>query len=91
MGSPNLFSRPPRLCVSSRNCGFGGRLPTSIMTDRTLHLPVAAQPRVETLLEYAVVGEDRGYGRVWLPETWGRDAVSAVSYTHLTLPTIYSV
>ncbi|WIV67860.1 TIGR04024 family LLM class F420-dependent oxidoreductase [Natrialbaceae archaeon AArc-T1-2] len=49
------------------------------MTDRTLHLPVAAQPRVETLLEYAVRGEDCGYERVWLPETWGRDAVSVLT------------
>ncbi|MFB6151247.1 MAG: TIGR04024 family LLM class F420-dependent oxidoreductase [Haloarculaceae archaeon] len=46
---------------------------------RDLHLPVAAQPSVETLVEYARLGEDLGYDRAWLPETWGRDAVTALA------------
>ena len=49
------------------------------MTDRTLHLPVAAQPTVQTLVDFAVLGEECGYERAWLPETWGRDAVSALT------------
>lgn len=49
------------------------------MTDRTLHLPVAAQPDVETLVDHAVRGEDCGYDRAWLPETWGRDAVAVLT------------
>ena len=40
--------------------------------------------------------EAAGVDRIWIPEAYGFDAVSllgylAVSYTHLTLPTIYSV
>ncbi len=49
------------------------------MTDRTLHLPVAAQPTVESLVDLAVRGETRGYGRAWLPETWGRDVVTVLT------------
>ena len=30
--------------------------------------------------------EEMGFGAIWIPETAG-----TVSYTHLTLPTIYSV
>jgi coenzyme F420-dependent oxidoreductase len=51
--------------------------PTS--ADRTVHLPVAAQPSVETLVDLARRAEDRGYERVWLPETWGRDAVTTLT------------
>ncbi|MEF8853175.1 MAG: TIGR04024 family LLM class F420-dependent oxidoreductase [Haloarculaceae archaeon] len=46
---------------------------------RDLSLPVAAQPSVETLVEYARLAEDLGYDRVWLPETWGRDAVTVLT------------
>ena len=49
------------------------------MTDRTLHLPVAAQPSVDSLVNLAVLGEDHGYERAWLPETWGRDATTVLS------------
>ncbi|WP_254767952.1 TIGR04024 family LLM class F420-dependent oxidoreductase [Salinilacihabitans rarus] len=49
------------------------------MTDRTLHLPVAAQPSVESLVDLARLGEDCGYERAWLPETWGRDAVTVLT------------
>lgn len=49
------------------------------MTDYTLHLPVAAQPSVSTLVEYSQLAEDLGYHRVWLPETWGRDAVTTLT------------
>jgi coenzyme F420-dependent oxidoreductase len=46
---------------------------------RDLSLPVAAQPSVDTLVEYARMAEDLGYDRVWLPETWGRDAVTTLA------------
>ncbi|WP_276253674.1 TIGR04024 family LLM class F420-dependent oxidoreductase [Halomontanus rarus] len=49
------------------------------MTKRTLHLPVAAQPSVESLVDLARLGERHGYERAWLPETWGRDAVTVLT------------
>ncbi len=49
------------------------------MTDRTVHLPVAAQPSVETFVEQAERAEELGYERAWLPETWGRDAVTTLT------------
>ncbi|MDG5820592.1 TIGR04024 family LLM class F420-dependent oxidoreductase [Natronococcus sp. A-GB7] len=49
------------------------------MTDRSLHLPVAAQPSVDSLVELAALGESRGYEYAWLPETWGRDAVTVLT------------
>lgn len=49
------------------------------MSHRDLFLPVAAQPTVETLVEMAQHGEELGYDRVWLPETWGRDAVTVLA------------
>lgn len=51
------------------------------MTDANLdvHLPVAAQPTVNTLVEQAQRAEQRGYDRVWLPESWGRDAVTTLA------------
>ncbi|MDY7081689.1 MAG: TIGR04024 family LLM class F420-dependent oxidoreductase, partial [Halobacteria archaeon] len=42
-------------------------------------LPVAAQPSFETVVEQGTRAEELGYDRVWLPETWGRDAVSILS------------
>jgi alkanesulfonate monooxygenase SsuD/methylene tetrahydromethanopterin reductase-like flavin-dependent oxidoreductase (luciferase family) len=47
--------------------------------ERDLFLPVAAQPSVETLVDYARLAEDLGYDRAWLPETWGRDAVTTLT------------
>ncbi|MBX0293784.1 TIGR04024 family LLM class F420-dependent oxidoreductase [Haloarcula nitratireducens] len=49
------------------------------MTDRDVYLPVAAQPSVETLVGMSQLAEASGYDRVWLPETWGRDAVTTLS------------
>lgn len=49
------------------------------MTDRELHLPVAAQPSLESLLGWGELAENAGYDRVWAPETWGRDAVTVLS------------
>ncbi|MFB6088001.1 MAG: TIGR04024 family LLM class F420-dependent oxidoreductase [Haloarculaceae archaeon] len=46
---------------------------------RDLYLPVAAQPSVDALVEYAQRAESLGYDRVWLPETWGRDAVTTLT------------
>jgi coenzyme F420-dependent oxidoreductase len=48
-------------------------------TARDLYLPVAAQPSVDALVEYAQRAEALGYDRVWLPETWGRDAVTTLT------------
>jgi len=47
------------------------------MTARDVFLPVAAQPSVDALVEQAERGEELGYDRAWLPETWGR-SVSVV-------------
>ncbi|WP_227354916.1 TIGR04024 family LLM class F420-dependent oxidoreductase [Haladaptatus salinisoli] len=47
--------------------------------DRTVHLPVAAQPSVDTLVELTQRAEDLGYEHAWLPETWGRDAVTSLT------------
>jgi coenzyme F420-dependent oxidoreductase len=49
------------------------------MTDREIHLPVAAQEGVEDLVALTRRAEDRGYERAWLPETWGRDAASTLA------------
>jgi len=42
-------------------------------------LPVASQPSVDALLEQARLCEDLGYRTAWLPETWGRDAVTTLA------------
>jgi coenzyme F420-dependent oxidoreductase len=49
------------------------------MVTRDVYLPVAAQPSVDSLVEQAKRGEDLGYNRAWLPETWGRDAVTTLT------------
>ncbi|WP_115862686.1 TIGR04024 family LLM class F420-dependent oxidoreductase [Halorussus litoreus] len=49
------------------------------MTKRTVHLPVAAQPSIDSLVSLAQRAEDHGYRRAWLPETWGRDAATVLS------------
>jgi coenzyme F420-dependent oxidoreductase len=49
------------------------------MTERDVHLPVAAQPSVDTLVDQAVRAEQLGYDRAWLPETWGRDAITTLT------------
>ncbi|WP_254862918.1 TIGR04024 family LLM class F420-dependent oxidoreductase [Halovivax gelatinilyticus] len=49
------------------------------MTDRSLHLPVAAVADGDRLVQYAMRGEDAGYEHVWLPETWGRDAITVLT------------
>ncbi|MFQ3318399.1 MAG: coenzyme F420-dependent oxidoreductase [Natronomonas sp.] len=49
------------------------------MTERDVFLPVAAQPSVDALVEQAELGEELGYDTAWLPETWGRDAVTALT------------
>jgi coenzyme F420-dependent oxidoreductase len=49
------------------------------MTEQDLFLPVAAQPSVDSLVDGARLGEDLGYDTAWLPETWGRDAVTTLT------------
>jgi coenzyme F420-dependent oxidoreductase len=44
-----------------------------------LSLPVAAQPSLDSIVSLAVDAEAAGYERVWLPETWGRDAVTTLA------------
>ena len=46
---------------------------------RDVYLPVASQPSVDTLVDFARRAEELGYQRVWLPETWGRDAVTTLT------------
>jgi len=55
------------------------------MTDHHVHLPVAAQESVQDFVDMAVRAEELGYEAVWLPETWGRDAVTIMtSIAHAT-------
>lgn len=46
---------------------------------RDVTLPVSAQPSLDDLVELARRAESLGYDRVWLPETWGRDAVTVLA------------
>ena len=48
-------------------------------TARDLFLPVAAQPSIEDIVEMSTRAEREGYEFVWLPETWGRDAVTVLA------------
>ncbi|WP_049996750.1 TIGR04024 family LLM class F420-dependent oxidoreductase [Halococcus sediminicola] len=53
--------------------------------DRDVFLPVGAQPSIDALCAQAERAEELGYNRVWLPETWGRDAVTVLtSIAHRT-------
>jgi coenzyme F420-dependent oxidoreductase len=55
------------------------------VTDYHVHLPVAAQDSVQDFVDMAVRAEELGYDFVWLPETWGRDAVTVMtSIAHAT-------
>lgn len=47
--------------------------------DRDVFLPVAAQPSLENFVRVGVDAERLGYDRVWIPETWGRDSVTALA------------
>jgi len=47
--------------------------------DIEVALPVAAQPSLEALVEMGVWAEELGYERLWLPESWGRDAVTTLA------------
>lgn len=49
------------------------------MTERDVFLPVAAQPSVDAIVEQARLGEELGYDTAWLPETWGRDAITTLT------------
>lgn len=49
------------------------------MTDYHVHTPVAAVDHVDDTLELISRAEALGYGRAWVPETWGRDAVSTLA------------
>lgn len=49
------------------------------MTKRDVFLPVGAQPSLDDLVGQAIAAEDLGYDHVWFPESWGRDAVTAVT------------
>ena len=49
------------------------------MTDRTIHLPVAAQDSLDDVLDIGVRAEELGYDRAWFPETWGRDAATTLT------------
>lgn len=46
---------------------------------RELFLPVSAQSSVQDQVDYAIRADELGYDRIWLPETWGRDAISILA------------
>lgn len=47
--------------------------------DRALHLPVASLPQLDDVLTLFERGEAAGYEAAYLPETWGRDAVTTLA------------
>jgi coenzyme F420-dependent oxidoreductase len=49
------------------------------MTDIDCSLPVASLESAEAFVDLAVRAEERGYDRIWMPETWGRDAVTVLA------------
>ncbi len=49
------------------------------MTEIDCSLPVASLDSADGFVDLAVAAEDAGYDRVWMPETWGRDAVSVLA------------
>lgn len=49
------------------------------MTDTDVFLPVGSQPSLNALVEQAVRAEELGYDHAWLPESWGRDAVTVLA------------
>ncbi|QLG62418.1 TIGR04024 family LLM class F420-dependent oxidoreductase [Halorarum salinum] len=49
------------------------------MTQFDVSLPVAARPSLDDVVSLAEAAEGNGYDRVWLPETWGRDAVTTLA------------
>ncbi|WP_435158411.1 TIGR04024 family LLM class F420-dependent oxidoreductase [Haladaptatus sp. DFWS20] len=46
---------------------------------RDLFLPISSQPSIDHLIEYAEIAEEASYDRVWLAETWGRDAITTLA------------
>jgi coenzyme F420-dependent oxidoreductase len=51
----------------------------SPVTARDVFLSVGAQPSLSALVGQATLAENLGYDRVWMPESWGRDAVTVLS------------
>ena len=49
------------------------------MTRHSLHLPVASPESLEEFVDHATLAESLGYEHAWLPETWGRDAVTILT------------
>ncbi len=47
--------------------------------DRAVHLPVGEPESVRTQVNLARRAEQLGYDRVWLPETWGREAAATLA------------
>ncbi|MFB6234955.1 MAG: TIGR04024 family LLM class F420-dependent oxidoreductase [Halopenitus sp.] len=47
--------------------------------ERDLHLPVASLPALDDVLDLFERGESLGYDVAYLPETWGRDAVTTLA------------
>jgi alkanesulfonate monooxygenase SsuD/methylene tetrahydromethanopterin reductase-like flavin-dependent oxidoreductase (luciferase family) len=48
-------------------------------SEHDVFLPGAGQPSVDALIKQARTGEELGYDTAWLPETWGRDAVTTMT------------
>lgn len=49
------------------------------MTSRHVHTPVAAQDHLTDTLDLICAAEDLGYEHAWVPETWGRDAITTLA------------
>jgi coenzyme F420-dependent oxidoreductase len=49
------------------------------MTERDVFLPVGSAWTLDATVAVAEEAEALGYDRIWLPETWGRDAVTTLA------------
>lgn len=58
------------------------------MTSRHIHTPVAAQSHLMDTVSLIEDAERLGYDHAWVPETWGRDAITTLAMAAGTINTI---
>ncbi len=58
------------------------------MSSRHIHTPVAAQPQLMDTVSLIEDAEGLGYDHAWVPETWGRDAITTLATAASTVDTI---
>lgn len=55
------------------------RLTVFGMARRDVFLSVGAQPSLDAMVDQIELAEELGYDRAWVPESWGRDAVTVLA------------